>query len=162
MASPIALDYELGAGTATSKFLRGMKEGKLLGQKCPVCGQVYVPSRGSCPIHGVPTEGEVEVGPLGTLTTYCVVNLQFHPAAPPPPYVCAQVLLDGANTPFFGLIDGTGTDGERLRPDDIRMGMRVKAIWKDPSEWGFTVENVAYFEPTGDPDADFDSYKDYQ
>lgn len=162
MAAPIALDYELSAGTAPSRFLRGMREGRLLGQRCPVCEQVYIPSRGSCPIHGVPTEGEVECGPLGTLTTYCVVNLQFHPAAPPPPYVCAQVLLDGANTPFFGLIDGTGADGERLKPDDIRMGMRVRAVWKDPAEWGLSAENVKYFEPTGEPDADFETYKDYQ
>lgn len=162
MAAPIALDYELGAGTAASKFLRGVKAGKLLGQRCPICEQVYIPPRGSCAVHGVPTEEEVECGPEGTLTTYCVVNLQFHPAAPPPPYVCAQVLLDNANTPFFGLIDGTGPTGERLTPDDIRMGMRVRAVWKDPSEWGLTVENVSYFEPTGDPDADFETYKDYQ
>ena len=29
-------------------------EGKLLGQRCPVDGRVYFPTRGSCPQHGVP------------------------------------------------------------------------------------------------------------
>ena len=39
-----------------SKFLRGLEQGKFIGQRCPKCKKVYVPSRGSCPTDGVPTD----------------------------------------------------------------------------------------------------------
>jgi uncharacterized OB-fold protein len=120
MSAPVRLDFDISAGKAATKFLRGVAQGKFLGQKCPVCGKVYVPPRGSCPIHGVPTEEEVEVGPRGTVTTYCVVNIAFSELAPEVPYVCAQVLLDGANIAFFGLIS-------EMPAKDVRMGLRVEA-----------------------------------
>jgi hypothetical protein len=41
------------------------------------------------------------------------------------------------------------------------MGMRVKANWKPQSEWEPSLENILYFEPTGEPDAPFDSYKEH-
>jgi hypothetical protein len=39
------------------------------------------------------------------------------------------------------------------------MGMRVKAVWKPREEWGTTIENISHFAPTGEPDADYESYK---
>ena len=36
----------------------------------------------------------------------------------------AQILLDGGNTPWFGLIQG-------VPADEVRMGMRVHAIWAE-------------------------------
>jgi uncharacterized OB-fold protein len=152
--APIRLDYEVGAGTAQSKFLRGLAEGRFLGQRSEVSGDVYMPPRGSDPKTGTPTHAEVECGPNGTVTTFCVVNLQFHPDAPPAPYTCAQVLLDGANTPLFGLVGDIPTE-------DTRMGLRVKAVWKPKETWGPTLENIKWFAPNGEDDASYESYKDY-
>ena len=36
-----------------------------MGQRCSVCGKVYVPSRGSCPTDGVPTTEDVELANTG-------------------------------------------------------------------------------------------------
>jgi uncharacterized OB-fold protein len=69
----------------------------------------------------------------------------------PVPYVAASVLLDGADIPFQHLILGCA-------PEDVRMGMRVRAAWKPPEQWGTTAENIDHFEPTGEPDAPYDSY----
>ena len=38
-------------------------------------------------------------------------------------------------------------------------GLMVK--WKPKEEWGPTLESILYFEPTGEPDAPFDSYKEH-
>ena len=43
------------AGEATSRFLRGILEKKVYGERCPVCKKVYMPPRGACPTDGVPT-----------------------------------------------------------------------------------------------------------
>ena len=111
-----------------------------------------MPPRGSCPTDGVPTEEEVLLPDHGIVTTFCVVNLQFHPAAPPAPYVCAQVLLDGADTPLFGLVAG-------VPADEVRMGMKVKAEWKPHEEWTTNLMNIKWFQPTGELDAAYETYR---
>jgi uncharacterized OB-fold protein len=152
--TPTRIEFAFTAGEAQSRFLRGLSSGKFLGQRCPVCHKVYVPPRGSCPTDGVMLAEDVELGNSGTVTTYCVVNVPFQGQSIEIPYICAQILLDGANLSFMGLI-------QEIPTDEVRMGLRVEALWKDPSEWGPTMSSVKYFRPNGEPDADYDSYKEY-
>ncbi|HEX3946421.1 MAG TPA: Zn-ribbon domain-containing OB-fold protein [Acidimicrobiales bacterium] len=154
LATPIRLDYQFSAGMAQSKTLRGYAEGKFIGQRCPVCKKVYVPSRGSCPTDGVPTDEEVVLADTGTVTTFCVVNVPFAGQSIQIPYICAMVLLDGADISFMGLI-------QEIPTDEVRMGLRVEALWVPPEELGPTLASVKYFRPTGEPDADYETYKDY-
>ena len=149
---PVELDYTYEASPEESAFFRGLAEGKVLGQRCPKCGKVYVPPRSACPVDGVATTDEVELADTGTVTTFCVVNVPFLGQKIQPPYVSAYVLLDGADIAFLHLIQG-------IPADEVRMGMRVKAVWKPREEWGTTIENIQHFEPTGEPDADYESYR---
>ena len=76
LRTPIELDYDYSAGQSASKFLRAIKDGKLLGQRCPVDGRVYFPSRGSCPQHGVAFGDEsVELSDKGTIVTFSIVRV---------------------------------------------------------------------------------------
>ncbi|HWV26296.1 MAG TPA: OB-fold domain-containing protein [Aeromicrobium sp.] len=152
IVTPIGLAYDYSASEQESKFFRGLAEGKLVGQRCPKCQKVYVPPRGACPTDGVPTTEEVEVADTGTVTTFCIVNVPFAGQRITPPYVSAYVLLDGADIAFLHLILG-------IKASQVRMGMRVRAVWKPEDEWGTTIENISHFEPSGEPDADFESYK---
>jgi uncharacterized protein len=149
--TPVRLHYQHSASAEESRYLRSLKEGKVIGQRCPACGKVYVPPRGACPVDGVPTTTDVELPDVGTVTTFCVVNVPFQGQRVPSPYVAASVLLDGADIAFQHLILGCD-------PAEVRMGMRVRAVWKPPEQWGTTSENIDHFEPTGDPDAPYDSY----
>ena len=112
------------------------------------------PSAGSCPTDGVATTEEVELGNKGTVTTYCVVNVPFQGQSIEIPYICAQILLDGANIAFMGLI-------QELPADQVRMGMRVEAVWLPKEQWGLTMASVKYFRPNGEPDADYETFKEY-
>src|SRR5690606_6749383 len=94
--TPIRLDYTVTAGTHLTSYLRGLAQRRILGARCGECAKVYVPSRGSCPTCGVPTQGEVEVADRGTVTTFCIINIPFGRMPFPPPYAAAAVLLDGA------------------------------------------------------------------
>jgi uncharacterized protein len=151
VVTPIRLRIEHSASAEESRYLRALAEGKLTGQRCPECGKVYVPPRGACPTDGVPTTTEVELPDVGTVTTFCVVNVPFQGQRIPSPYVAASVLLDGADIAFQHLILG-------CEPSEVRMGMRVRAVWRPREEWGTTSENVSHFEPTGEPDAPYESY----
>lgn len=152
--TPVSLDYTYAASPEESSFFRGLAEGRILGQRCPACGKVYVPPRGACPVDGVPTNEEVELPTTGTVTTFCIVNVPFLGQKIPPPYVSAYVLLDGADIALQHLV-------QDVPADEVRMGMRVEAVWKPREEWDTTIENISHFRPTGEPDADFETFKEH-
>ncbi|GLZ31781.1 DNA-binding protein [Lentzea sp. NBRC 105346] len=152
--TPVNLKYTHSASPVESTFLRGLMEGRLLGQRCPKCHKVYMPPRPACPTDGVPTSEEVELPDHGTVTTFCIVNVPFLGQRIKPPYVAAYVLLDGADIPFQHLI-------LECAADEVRMGMRVEAVWKPREEWGPSMQNIDHFRPSGEPDAPFDSYSQH-
>jgi uncharacterized OB-fold protein len=102
----------------------------------------------------VPTRDEVEVKDTGTVTTFCVVRIPAENLAFDPPFVCAHVLLDGADIPFFHVVQGCPLE-------DVRMGMRVRADWVPESERSPSLYSIRCFLPLDEPDAHFDSYKDH-
>lgn len=152
--TPVRLEYDYTAGAATSRFLHGVAQGRILGQRCPRCKSVYVPPRGSCARCGVATTDEVEVSHTGTVTSFCIVRIPSENLSFSPPFVCAHVVLDGADLPFFHVLSGCPLE-------DVRMGMRVKAAWVPPDELSPSLMSIRCFEPTDEPDADYDSYKDH-
>lgn len=152
--TPVELDYTYAASAEESRFYRGLAEGKIRGQRCPSCQKVYVPPRGACPVDGVPTTEEVELPDRGIVTTFCIVNVPFLGQRITPPYVSAYVLLEGADIAFLHLILGCD-------PSEVRMGMRVEAVWRPRDEWGTTIENIDHFRPTGEPDAPYESYANH-
>jgi uncharacterized OB-fold protein len=151
ITTPVRLHYQHTVSPGESSFLRGLADGRLLAQRCPACEKVYIPPRGACPTDGVPTADEVELPDQGVVTTFCVVNVDYPGQRVAAPYVAAAVLLDGADIPFQHLILGCD-------PAEVRMGMRVRAVWKPRDQWGTTWENIDHFEPTGEPDAPYESY----
>lgn len=154
VVTPVALDYTYAASPEESAFYRGLAEGRIVGQRCPACGKVYVPPRSACPADGTPTTDEVELSQTGTVTTFCIVNVPFLGQRITPPYVSAYVLLDGADIAFLHLILD-------IPAEEVRMGMRVEAVWKPREEWGTTIENISHFRPTGEPDAAYDTYSQH-
>jgi uncharacterized OB-fold protein len=102
----------------------------------------------------VPTEEAVELPDRGIVTTFCIVNVPFPGQKIPPPYVAAYVLLDGADIAFLHLIT-------ECPAEDVRMGMRVEAKWKPREEWTTGLQNIEYFRPTGEPDADYETFKEH-
>ena len=154
IVTPVRLSYTYAASAEESRFYRGLAEGRILGQRCPTCQKVYVPPRGACPVDGVPTTEEVELPDRGIVTTFCVVNVPFLGQRITPPYVSAYVLLDGADIAFLHLILGCDAG-------EVRMGMRVEAVWKPRDEWGTTIENIDHFRPTGEPDAPYESFANH-
>ena len=121
-------------------------------RKCPKCTAVYVPPRGSCPRCGVATEEEVELVDKGSVESFTIVHIPIPGNPIVPPYVCAMIRLEGANISFLHLI-------QEIDLKDIRIGMRVEAVWKDKSEWDTTLENIKWFKPSGGEDIDPSEYR---
>ena len=152
---PTSIEIQHTASLPESRFLRALEEGKLVGARTGHGGKVYFPAREADPATGQQLDEFVELPDKGTVTTFAIINIPFAGQRIKPPYVAAYVLLDGADIPFLHLVT-------EIDAADVRMGMRVEAVWKPREEWGLGIDNIDYFRPTGEPDADYETYKHHQ
>ena len=152
LVTPISIEIQHSASHEESAYLRALQEGKLLGARTGKDGKVYFPPHGADPATGLPTTEFVELPDRGTVTTFAIINIPFAGQRIKPPYVAAYVLLDGADIPFLHLV-------QEIDVSEVRMGMRVEAVWKPREQWGLGIDNIEYFRPSGEPDADYDTYK---
>ncbi|MBJ7465729.1 MAG: OB-fold domain-containing protein [Mycolicibacterium sp.] len=155
--TPSFIEIQHTASLPETTFLKALEEGKLLGGRTRSGrdgkpGKVYFPPKEADPATGLALDEFLELPDVGTVTTFAIINIPFPGQRIKPPYVAAYVLLDGADIPFLHLV-------VEIDPADVRMGMRVQAVWKPREEWGLGIDNIDYFKPTGEPDADYDTYK---
>ncbi|MFD9976731.1 Zn-ribbon domain-containing OB-fold protein [Streptomyces sp. NPDC059017] len=147
VVAPARLDYTYTPGRAQTRFINALAERRTTGERCPSCHKVYVPPRGACPTCGIATSEQVEVGPRGTVTTFCIVNIKAKNLDIDVPYVYAHIALDGAGLALHGRIGG-------IPYDRVRMGLRVEPVWTEGGR------HPDHYRPTGEPDADYDTYKE--
>ncbi|MGW7196314.1 Zn-ribbon domain-containing OB-fold protein [Streptomyces chryseus] len=147
IVAPARLDYTYSPGRAPTDYLHALAERRTVGERCPSCRKVYVPPRGACPTCGIATAERVEVGPRGTVTTFCIVNIKARNLDIEVPYVYGHIALDGADLALHGRIGG-------IPYDQVRMGLRVEPVWTEGGRY------PDHYRPTGEPDADYDAYKE--
>ncbi|MEV1083963.1 OB-fold domain-containing protein [Streptomyces sp. NPDC050211] len=147
IVAPARLDYTYSPGRAQSAYINALSEHRNVGERCPSCRKVYVPPRGACPTCGVATLEQVEVGPHGTVTTFCIVNIKAKNLDIEVPYVYAHIALDGADLALHGRIGG-------IPYDQVRMGLRVEPVWTEGGRF------PDHYRPTGEADADYDTYRE--
>lgn len=64
----------------------------------------------------------------GTIRGCSIINLEFVGQTRPPPYVYAEIVLDGASTRLIHMIEIDSVEEAKVR---IKPGTRVRAIWGD-------------------------------
>ena len=145
------LPYSYVAGDFRARYLRALKDKKILGTRCSKTGKVLVPAMIASAESFAPAEEFVELADRGIVTTFCIVNIPVIGRTLELPYVAASVALDGADLSIFSLI-------QECKPEEARMGMRVEAVWKPDGERRGDHEDILYFRPTGGPDAAIESF----
>ena len=168
MEDLVSLTYDEDLAPHVVRFGEALMQGRILGQKCPVCGRVYAPPKGYCALDVVETgpEHEVQVADTGVVTGFTVITpVQYYGQTETEPFVYASVRLDGADSTIGGQDIGGIPAGE------VRAGLRVKAVWKPPDErtmeglsnrgWGSVAGAIESFTPTGEPDADRSTYEEH-
>ena len=143
--TPIYLKYHFTAGEATSRYLSAVKQGRLVGQRCPSCKNVYIPPRGSCAACGVATNEEVALSDKCTVESFTIVYIPIPGNPIKPPYVIANLIPDGANISFIHLLS-------ECVNEEVHKGQRVQALWKPEKEWDYAMDNIRYFKPIDEPD----------
>lgn len=137
----IYIPNKYSAGAVGSRFLTTIRDkAKIMGMRCPECNRVYVPARSACKRCFAQLKESVEVSDKGTVLTYTIDNdpKPIHPTDAPVIYGIIQ--LDGADNGFVHLI------GE-ADPEQIRVGMRVQAVFKPQKERVASILDIRYFKP---------------
>ncbi|HXF36699.1 MAG TPA: Zn-ribbon domain-containing OB-fold protein [Actinomycetota bacterium] len=135
--------YAWDAGVAVGGFLRGLEEGRILGRSCPACDRVLVPPRMFCERCFRPTTRWVELPGTGVVQTFsiCHVSWDMQPLAEPE--IPAVIALDGSDGGLMHLLGG-------VRPEDVRIGLPVEAVWKPGSERSGSILDIRHFRPRGE------------
>jgi len=99
-------------------FWDAVAHDRLVAQRCADCGRLRHPPRPMCPeCHSLAVE-TAELTGLGTLYSYAVLHHPQHPAFDYPVLACLVDLDEGVR-----MVSNLA----RVEPDDIRIGMRVRA-----------------------------------
>ena len=138
------MPYEWSIGLYGSKFFQEIKQNRrFVGIRCDGCGKVYVPPRRVCgPCFQELTE-LVTLSDTGVITAFSVVNYPFIDpntgAQRPIPYTYGYIKLDGADNIFSHIINETDLS-------KIKVGMKVRAIFKDTAEMQGNIQDIKYFD----------------
>lgn len=139
------LQYAWDNGLAIGKYLQGLKEGKILASRCNGCGRIMLPVRSFCELCWRPTDGEVAVKDTGVVNTFaiCHVNWDASRLKPNEPrHIPTVIEIDGASH-GQGIMHVLGN----VDPAKVKIGMRVRAVWKPEQEREGSITDIKYFEP---------------
>jgi acetyl-CoA C-acetyltransferase len=143
-AVEVGLDpaYSWDAGVAISRFLDGLRDGRLLARTCRVCGRVLVPPRMFCERDFRPTDAWLEVPDTGVVETFSIAHVSWDMRDLETPDIPAVIRID--RTSDGGLL-------HKLRdvdPGSVSIGMRVRAVWRPEAERVGSILDIAHFAPT--------------
>ncbi len=115
---------------------------RILGSNCPRCDHVLVPPRERCEICFSRAERLVDVADTGRLQAFSIIHMEFVGQTRTPPYVYAEIMLDGTATRLIHTVGGV--DPEQARKH-LAIGARVQAVWKDRADAVGTLNDIDYF-----------------
>jgi len=139
------LPYKFSVGPVFNRFFEGLKEGKILGNRCPKCNKVLVPARSFCPECFVDMGEWEEVAQRGRVVTWAQANYEFFGAPAEPPFIGALIRLDHTDCDFLHLVGGFDLSDMNAVKNKVKSGARVKAVWHDVKK-GHMLD-IKFFEP---------------
>lgn len=149
----IVCRHEHMAGHAISRFLKGLKEGKILGTKCTGCGRIMIPPRVFCEWCFTDVSEWVEHNGVGKVSTYSLSYIGTDPGVRLEKPVIVAVIWFEDTLRTCGssktVLHAAGIlhklDG--VEPDKVYVGMRVRPVWKEPEKRVGSILDIEYFTP---------------
>ncbi|HEU5321345.1 MAG TPA: Zn-ribbon domain-containing OB-fold protein [Methylomirabilota bacterium] len=121
MSAPAAAVQSTGdtAGRLTTReFFDGVREGRLVVQRCAACGALAVPPKAVCPECEGESWSRTALGGDGEVTSYTVIRVPPARLAAEAPYVVAVIrMAEGVS--LLGRLTGAPVDA-------VQVGMRVR------------------------------------
>jgi uncharacterized protein len=134
--------YSWASGVAVGRFLTELKNGKLIARKCNNCKRILIPPRMFCEDCFRDTDEWVYVKDTGIVNTYSIAHVGTDAHRLSQPLFVAVINIDGASE-LMGFLHLLGEVAEK----DIKIGMKVQAVWKPAEERVGSILDIKYFKP---------------
>jgi acetyl-CoA C-acetyltransferase len=137
--------YRWDDGYALTTYLDGFRNGKIRASYCSECDRMLIPPRSFCELCGLrAVDRYFDMPDTGVVETFTISHVDWASAPLPKGEVnlFAVVAIDGAG-PHMGIVHRLGD----VKPKDVEIGMRVKAVWKPEAERDGSVNDLLYFRP---------------
>jgi uncharacterized OB-fold protein len=134
--------YRWDAGVAIGRYLAELRQGRLTGTHCRHCHRTVVPPRTVCEWCFEPMSEWVRLQDTGTVNTFSLCYVTWDMRRLTEPEISAVIEIDGTSPPvgIMHLLD-------EVDPLDVRIGMRVRAVWKPTEERQGAITDIRYFRP---------------
>lgn len=134
-------EYAYDCGIGYGRYFAELKKGRIVGTKCKKCDRILLPARYFCEWCWRPTDEWVYLEDTGTVNTFSICYTDWLARRIKEPELPAMIEIDGS-----GGVAIMGKLGE-VEPKKIRIGMRVKAVWKPEGERIGAITDIKYWEP---------------
>jgi uncharacterized OB-fold protein len=136
------LRYAWDAGVAIGRYLRELKEGRLMGVHCRKCRRTVIPPRNFCEWCFRPMDDWVELPGTGTVNTFSLCYVTWDMRYLEEPEIPAVIDIDGTEPPV-GIMHMLA----EVKPDDVEIGMKVRAVWRPVERRQGAILDIKYFRP---------------
>ena len=149
LSAPLELsfDYTRSLGPVLGRFMSALAVRQIVGVRGSD-GRVHVPPVEYDPVTAAPLAEFVDVSDEGDVLSWTWSPRPLEGQPIDRPFAWALIRLDGADIAFLHIVLGCAAD-------EVRMGMRIEAVWRPRDEWGPTLQNIDHFRPTDEPDAPY-------
>lgn len=135
--------YSWSTGKVVGRFLSELKNGKIAAIKCDSCKRTLIPPRMFCEICFSELKDWTFVKDTGTVNTFVISKIATDRSPLKEPKIAAVIDIDGSDGGILHML------GE-VNPDDVKIGMKVQAVWKTQYERRGEITDIKYFKPIGD------------
>lgn len=134
--------YAWDAGIAIGRYLAELKEGRIIGVRCNHCRRTVVPPRIFCEWCFRPMDEWVYLEDYGVVNTFSICYVRWDMERLEKPLIPAVIEIAGASK-GMGILHLLG----EVDPQKVRIGMKVKAVWKPAEERIGAITDIRYFKP---------------
>jgi uncharacterized OB-fold protein len=138
------LDYSVSLGSTYTRWMKGLKEKKVLGNKCPKCKKIFVPAKPFCEKCFEDIKEWIETDGEGIVESFTIGYQKFR-NLPEPPYVIGIIRVNGSATCMIHWIGGFTFKKPEDIPEKIQIGMKVKPVWAKKRKGD--ILDILYFKP---------------
>jgi len=126
----VRAEFSFWVGQYMDKFYDAFENKKIIGNKCPKCGKVFVPPRkicGECNETIIIDKNWVELPNTGTLLNYTITYYRVSDRAGRKTknlQIVGMFQIDGSDTAIiYRLLN--------ITPEELEIGMKVKIEWEE-------------------------------
>ncbi len=137
----IPTHYIYTMGIAGERFFKELRDNaRIMGARCEKCNLIYVPPRLYCERCFEKLEQWVDMGSKGEVHTFTIAHVGLDGSTLSEPVILAMVAIEGAHG---GLVHRLG----EVKPEQVKVGMKVEAVFEDKTKRTGSILDIKYFKP---------------